>query len=67
MNRLLIGMALVAVVPFMGWADPEGKAKRVVVGPGVVLEIEGTKRRVIVEAKVVLRKGVLEGLLTRAK
>ena len=67
MIRLLIGIAVIAVIPFSGGAAPEEKTKRVVVGPGVVLEIEGTKRRVIVEAKVVLRKGVLEGLLTRAK
>ena len=67
MTRLLIGMALIAVIPFTGGAAPEAKVKRVVVGPGVVLEIEGAKRRVIVDAKVVLRKGVLEGLLTRAK
>src|SRR4051812_41246822 len=48
---------------------PAGRAdiKKVVVGPGVVLEIEGAKRRVVVDAKVVLRKGILEGLLTRAR
>jgi hypothetical protein len=41
--------------------------KKVMVGPNVFLEIDGEQRRVIVEASVVLRKGVLEGLLTRAK
>jgi hypothetical protein len=39
--------------------------KKVVVGPGVVLEIDKDKRRVLVQSKVVLRKGPLEGLLTR--
>ena len=55
-------LALAAVTPALG-AD----IKKVAVGPGVVLEIDGTKRRVVVDSKVVLRKGVLEGLLTRAK
>ena len=58
--------AVLLVIATMTLAEG-AKPKRVVVGPGVVLEIDGAKRRVIVESKVVLRKGVLEGLLTRAK
>lgn len=41
--------------------------KQVRVGPNVVVEIVGKERRVIVNASVVLRKGPLEGLLTRSK
>src|SRR4051812_5381505 len=48
-------------------AEPDTPVKRVTIGPGVVLEIDGSKRRGIVASSVVLRKGVLEGLLTRAK
>ncbi len=48
-------------------ANQKDKAKQVTVGPNVVLEIEGAKRRVIVTAKVCLRTGALEGLLTRTK
>jgi hypothetical protein len=47
--------------------DPEPKPRLVKVGPNVVLEINGKQRRVIVTSSVVLRKGPLEGLLTRAK
>jgi hypothetical protein len=60
----LIALALLA---FPAGSDPEPKPKRVVVGPNVVLEVDGKGRRVIVKASVVLRKGPLEGLLTRAK
>lgn len=42
-------------------------ARRVPVGPGVALEIDGETRRVVVKSVVVLKKGVLEGLLTRAR
>lgn len=45
--------------------DPPAKPKEVKVGKNVVLEIDGDKRRVLVEAKVCLRKGLLEQLLTR--
>lgn len=44
-----------------------GQIKTVPIGPNVTLEIEGDRRRVIVQSKVVLRKGPLEGLLTREK
>jgi hypothetical protein len=47
--------------------NPNAKPKRVVVGPNVILEIVGEKRRVIVASKVCLRMGALEGLLTRTK
>src|SRR5262245_17858037 len=48
-------------------APPRTAVKRVEVGPGVVLEIDGEARRVVVTSSVVLRNGPLEGLLTRAK
>ncbi|MFO0877365.1 MAG: YdjY domain-containing protein [Gemmataceae bacterium] len=44
-----------------------GEAKQIPVGPGVTLEMNGDMRRVIVQSRVVLRKGPLEGLLTREK
>jgi hypothetical protein len=61
----ILGLCLTATLV----AAAPGKAapKRITVGPNVVLEIEGSKRRVIVAAKVCLRMGPLEGLLTRAK
>jgi hypothetical protein len=48
-------------------APAKSAPKRVTVGPNVVLEIDGGKRRVIVASKVCLRTGPLEGLLTRTK
>jgi hypothetical protein len=45
---------------------PPATAKRVTVGPNVVLEIDGKVRRVVVSSSVCLRKGRLEGLATRA-
>ncbi|NBO92259.1 MAG: hypothetical protein EBV06_08095 [Planctomycetia bacterium] len=44
---------------------PAATKKTVTLGPNVLVEIEGTKRRVVVEAVVCLNKGPLEGLLTR--
>jgi hypothetical protein len=43
------------------------KPKLVEVGPNIVVEIQGKTRRVVVKAEVCLRKGPLEGLLTRTK
>lgn len=60
-------LALLIVAAFAPTPTEKPKPKLVKVGPNVVLEVEGTKRRVLVEAKVVLRTGPLEGLLTRAK
>ncbi len=48
-------------------ARPKAVPKRVSVGPNVVLEIDGDKRRVIIASRVCLRMGPLEGLLTRTK
>lgn len=45
----------------------EPKPKLVKVGPNVVLEILGEKKRVLVQSEVCLTKGPLEGLLTRSK
>lgn len=46
--------------------DKQTKPKTVPIGPNVTLEV-GETRRVIVTAEVCLRKGPLEGLLTRSK
>ena len=50
-----------------GSPQPAAAAKRVPLGNNVVLEIEGTKKRVLVETKVCLRSGTLEQLLTRKR
>jgi hypothetical protein len=63
----LPALALTAALALPGVTSRGAAAKRVEVGPNVVLEIDGASRRVIVTAKVCLRKGPLEGLLTRAK
>jgi hypothetical protein len=42
-----------------------GEAKRVKAGKNVWLEVQGKQRRVIVEAAVCLREGMLEHLMTR--
>jgi hypothetical protein len=56
---LTAGFGLAAKAP----APPE--KKRVELGKNVFFEKEGEQRRVIVTAKVVLRQGQLEGLVTR--
>jgi hypothetical protein len=43
------------------------KTQRVKVGPNVFLEIEGKTRRVIIDAYVVLRQGMLEQLMCRKR
>lgn len=45
----------------------QSKAKKVEVGKNVVLEIEGDRRRVLVQAAVCLRQGQLEQFLTRKR
>src|SRR2546430_2111367 len=52
----------VAVAP----PTPAPPSKRVVIGPNVFLEIQGKARRVVVPSSVCLRKGRVEGLVTRA-
>src|SRR5262245_31957433 len=42
-------------------------AKKVNVGKNVLLEIKGDERRVVVEAEVCLRQGMLEQFLTRKR
>lgn len=49
----------------MGFAPAPPERKRVELGKNVFFEKEGEARRVILAAKVVLREGQLEGLLTR--
>jgi hypothetical protein len=63
--RLLSILALAAVVAATSFA--QGTAKKVRVGNDVYLEIDGAKRRVIVDAYVCLRQGQLEQLLTRKR
>jgi len=48
-------------------AQRKGESKKVEVGKNVYLEVEGDKRRVLVQAYVCLRKGFLEQLLTRKR
>jgi hypothetical protein len=65
---LLLIVPLLVVTP-RAYAPPAAKegTKSVKLAGGIVLEIDPKGRRVIVPAKVVLTKGVLEGLLTRTK
>src|SRR5438045_1213970 len=63
----LPALVLTAALVLPSVASRGAAAKRVLVGPNVVLEIDGASRRVVVTSKVCLRKGPLEGLLTRAK
>ena len=46
---------------------PRGEAKKLPIGKNVFLEIDGTKRRVLVATTVCLRMGQLEQLLTRKR
>ncbi len=61
-STCLLAIVLALAAPKISKPAP----KKVTVGPNVVLEI-GQGRRVIVTASVCLRKGPLEGLLTRKK
>lgn len=61
----LLGIAGVAALASL--AGAQGAAKKVKVGDGVVLEIDGARRRVLVNAYVCLRQGQLEQLLTRKR
>jgi hypothetical protein len=69
--KTLISVSVLALV-FSGTRAQEKKpevkkpqVKKAEVGKNVFLEVEGDKRRVIVNAYVCLRQGVLEQLLTR--
>src|SRR5687768_13726115 len=74
-HGLLLGASLI----LLGCvdADPPAKqvpakkaetlAKKAPVGKNVYLEIEGDKRRVLVQAQVCLRQGQLEQFLTRKR
>jgi hypothetical protein len=75
-HRLAIAaLALVLTLTWHGLADPVkkppkgtdagDKVKPVKVGPNVVFEKDGAKRRVLVTTEVCLREGELEQLLTR--
>src|SRR5262249_45078688 len=46
---------------------PKVEIKQVKLGKNIVLEIEGDKRRIRVEAEVCLREGMLEQLMTRKR
>jgi hypothetical protein len=64
----LLVLALSASGPGVGAAPGKDKpvVKEVKVGANVILQIKGKEKRVIVKAKVCLREGPLEGLLTRS-
>src|SRR5438876_647454 len=47
--------------------QPKVETKKVEVGKNVVLEVQGDKRRVLVQAYVCLRQGQLEQFLTRKR
>jgi hypothetical protein len=64
--RLVSFVLLLATTSLAAPKVRKPEPKKVTVGPNVVLEI-GQTRRVIVTATVCLRKGPLEGLLTRKK
>ena len=68
MKQFILGSFVVALV-FMVGAPAHGQepAKKLPIGrKNVFLEIDGTKKRVLVMSKVCLRMGQLEQLLTRA-
>jgi hypothetical protein len=48
-------------------AQPVGEIKKVNIGKNIVLEIQGEKRRVRVNAEVCLREGLLEQLVTKKR
>jgi hypothetical protein len=64
---LLATLSLCVAATSLAAVPARSAPRRVTVGPNVVLEIDGSKRRVIVASKVCLRTGPLEGLLTRTK
>jgi hypothetical protein len=71
---LLFAAAAFAVPEFRSWLSAahaqdaeKPAAKRASIGKNVAIEVEGDKRRVIVEAEVCLRQGQLEQLLTRKR
>src|ERR1700722_19251578 len=46
-------------------AAPEPEAKKTLLGPNVYLEVQGKRRRVLIDAEVCLRRGQLELFLCR--
>src|SRR5262245_42460777 len=67
MAAALAGSGLCAL-QLRGQATPEDKppeAKQVAVGKNVKLEVQGDRRRVLIDARVCLRDGSLEVFLTR--
>jgi hypothetical protein len=66
--RPLTCLLFVAAFPVLAsLAEAQSTAKKVKIGDGVVLEIDGDRRRVLVNAYVCLRQGQLEQLLTRKR
>jgi hypothetical protein len=62
---LIPACALVAVLALA--ADAQDAPKQVKIGNNVYLEIDGKHKRVLVDAQVCLRQGMLEQLLTRKR
>ncbi len=63
---LISGLTLAFFFLAKGWAgDDPPVVKKVEVAKNVTFEVEGDKRRVVVQARVCLREGVLEQFMTR--
>jgi hypothetical protein len=61
-------VAMTCLLAALGsFAGAQNGAKKVKVGNNVYLEIDGEQRRVLVDAYICLRKGMLEQLLTRKR
>ena len=61
----ILAVAALALIPTL--VPAQGEAKKIKLGNNVFLEIDGEKRRVLVNAYVCLRQGQLEQLLTRKR
>lgn len=67
MSRLAFGVIALALLASAGPLVGQDGPKKVPVAKNVTLEIEGGKRRVLINATVCLRQGQLEQLLTRSR
>jgi hypothetical protein len=61
------GLLILASTMFGFAAEPINPAKKVKIGNNVYLEVQGDKRRVLIDAYVCLRQGQLEEFLTRKR
>src|SRR5438270_8205409 len=69
--RPLIGIGFVAATALLAslgsFAGAQGGPKKVKLGDNVFLEVDGEQRRVLINAYVCLRQGVLEQVVTRKR